>query len=80
MFRTSHALIPRRQEIIAVLSDHPFLSFDGISRRFVGVPKTTLTYDVYQLVRQGLVIKHGVTRGACYTAIERSPLLETSTI
>ena len=72
MFRTPHALIPRRQEILAVLRDHPFLSFDGIARRFVGVPKTTLTYDVYQLVKQGLVIKHGVTRGACYTAFETS--------
>lgn len=72
MIRTPHALIPRRQEILAVLHDHPFLSFDGITRRFPRVPKTTLTYDVYQLVRQGLVIKHGVTRGACYTARETS--------
>lgn len=72
MFRTPHTLIPRRQEILAVLQDHPFLSFDGIMRRFPRISKTTLTYDVYQLVRQGLVIKHGVTRGACYTALETS--------
>lgn len=61
----------KRQEIIAIIQDHPYISFDAIARRFPTVPRRTLAYDVMQLVKQGLIIKHGVTRGACYSVLKK---------
>lgn len=60
-------LLPRRQEIIRILADHPHSSFDFISRRFASIPKRTLAYDIAQLVKKDLVIKHGKTRGVVYS-------------
>ena len=64
------ALLPRRQEIFAIITDHPYITFDAIARRFPATPGRTLAYDVTALVKQGLVQKHGVTRGVCYTVKE----------
>lgn len=64
------ALLPRRQEIFAIITDHPYITFDAIARRFPATPKRTLAYDIASLIKQGLVQKHGVTRGVCYTVKE----------
>lgn len=60
------SLSPRRQEICAIISDHPFISLDGIARRFPTFTPRTIAYDVAWLVRNQRVEKFGVTRGACY--------------
>lgn len=65
-------LAPRRQEILNIIADHPYLSFNTLARRFPGIPRRTLAYDVFKLLQAKLVMKHGVTRGACYTARETS--------
>jgi len=59
-------LSPRRQEIFAIIQDHPFISFDAIARRFPSIPRRTLAHDVAQLLKQKRIKKYGVTRGACY--------------
>jgi predicted transcriptional regulator len=59
-------LLPRRREIYQIIKDHPGVSFDFISRRFVGINKKTLQYDVSQLLKSGLIKKLGVTRGVEY--------------
>lgn len=56
----------RRQEIINVIKDHPYASFDLIQRRFLSVNPKTLHYDLKKLQEQKLVIKVGTTRGAVY--------------
>lgn len=60
-------LLPRRREVYETVKNHPYITFDSLSRRFVGTPKRTLAYDLEQLVKAQLVIKHGVTRGVCYS-------------
>lgn len=60
-------LLPRRQEILAIIRDHPVCSIDGIARRFPTIPSRTISYDVQWLVSHGLVVKHGSTRGARYS-------------
>jgi len=65
-------LLPRRQEIYLLIKDHPYLSFDMIARRFPTIPKRTLSYDVNQLVKQELVLKHGQTRGVVYSVNSKS--------
>lgn len=59
-------LLPRRQEILAIIKDHPYSSFDFISRRFPAVNHKTLHYDLKQLQVKGFIIKAGKTRGATY--------------
>lgn len=59
-------LLPRRQEILAIIKDHHLVSFDFIARRFASVPKSSLHYDLKYLLNQGLVQKLGKTRGALY--------------
>lgn len=56
----------RRQEILNVLKDHPYASFDLLQRRFLSVNSKTLHYDLKKLLEQNLVIKVGATRGAVY--------------
>lgn len=56
----------RRQEIINILKDHPYSSFDFIQRRFLSVNPKTLHYDLKKLQEQNLIVKVGVTRGAVY--------------
>ncbi|HAV14816.1 MAG TPA: hypothetical protein DCX25_00575 [Candidatus Pacebacteria bacterium] len=62
-------LSPRRQEVLAIIKDHSFISFDTIARRFPSIPKRTLFHDVVYLIRCGVVQKYGVTRGASYSAV-----------
>jgi len=61
-------LPPRRQEILEIIKDHPYINLDGIARRFPTIPHRTIAYDVQQLTKKNLVNKHGETRGVCYSA------------
>ncbi len=56
----------RRREILNILKDHPYASFDLIKRRFLSVNPKTLHYDLKKLQEQNLIVKVGVTRGAVY--------------
>ena len=56
----------RRREILNVVRDHPYASFDFISRRFFNVNPKTLHYDLKKLQDQNLITKVGATRGAVY--------------
>jgi Fic family protein len=66
------SLMPRRQEIFHIISDHPHISLDGISRRFPTIPTRTISYDVNALVKKRLVIKHGETRGVRYSVLSQT--------
>lgn len=59
-------LLPRRAEIVQIISDHKIVSFDFLRRRFRAVPDRTLHNDLQQLVRLGLIEKLGATRGVMY--------------
>jgi hypothetical protein len=65
---STSALLPRRQEILQIINDHPECSLDFISRRFPTIPVRTIAYDVNWLVKHNHVIKHGETRGVVYSA------------
>jgi len=67
--RREDLLLPRRQEILYVISDHPLCSFDSIRRRFLAVKPKTLQYDISQLTKKGYVEKVGTTRGALYKRV-----------
>lgn len=58
----------RRQEILNIIADHPYASFDLIQRRFIAVNPKTLHYDLKKLQEQNLIVKVGITRGAVYQA------------
>jgi len=62
-------LLPRRQEILAIIKDHHLVSFDFIARRFASVPKSSLHYDLKYLLNRGFVQKLGKTRGVLYAII-----------
>jgi predicted transcriptional regulator len=76
MNRLIQSLSPRRQELYFLILDHAYMSFDAIARRFPGIPKRSLSYDLYMLCKQGVVVKHGVTRGASYSVMVREKDLE----
>jgi Fic family protein len=59
----------RRQEILAIIRDHPNSSFNFIHRRFIQVNQRTLHYDLLQLQKAGLIKKLGVSRGAAYAPV-----------
>jgi len=59
-------LMPRRQELLALLTDHPHSSFDFLHRRFFSIPARTLRYDLKYLCDHGYIIKIGSTNGALY--------------
>lgn len=63
-------LLPRRQEILNIIKDHPYITVNAIARRFPTIPKRTISYDVQQLLKKDLVNKHGQTRGVMYTIKE----------
>lgn len=65
-------LLPRRQEILAILRDHKMVSFDFIKRRFAKIPESSLHYDLKKLIEGGFVKKLGTTRGVMYKAIVTS--------
>lgn len=60
------SLPSRRGEILKIISDHPFISFDAISRRFSKVNTKTLHYDIKKLREKGFIMKIGETRGVTY--------------
>lgn len=59
-------LLPRRQEILAIIREHEFVSFDFIKRRFTKVPESSLHYDLKMLLKKGFIQKLGATRGVFY--------------
>lgn len=59
-------LLPRRQEVLAIIKDHKMISFNFIKRRFQKIPDSSLHYDLKILLRKGFVKKLGSTRGVVY--------------
>ncbi len=62
-------LLPRRHEILNIIRDHPYCTFEFIRRRFSTVNSKTLHYDLNQLLKAGFIRKLGKTRGVSYQAI-----------
>lgn len=62
-------LLPRRREILEIIKDHPFCSFDFISRRFLSVNPKTLHYDLQQLQKSGFIQRIGKTKGSTHKAV-----------
>jgi Fic family protein len=60
-------LLPRRQEILDIITDHPYCSADFIARRFPTMSSRTIQYDLAQLVKEKLITKHGQTKGVVYS-------------
>ena len=60
-------LLPRRQEILAVIRDHKLVSFDFIARRFRSISSRSLHYDLQHLTQKNFIKKLGATRGALYS-------------
>jgi Fic family protein len=60
-------LMPRRQELLALITDHPFASFNFIHRRFMAVPGRTIRYDLKYLSDHEYIIKLGSTKGVLYS-------------
>ena len=60
------SLLPRRQEILAIIKDHKMASFDFLKRRFYKIPDSSLHYDIRMLIKKGFIKKLGDTRGALY--------------
>lgn len=63
-------LLPRRQEILAILRDHPSCTMDFLARRFLAVSRRTLANDLSYLLRKNLIRKVGVTRGVIYEIVD----------
>ncbi len=62
-------LLPRRAEIVDIIKDHQMVTFDFLARRFVAVPKSTLHFDIKQLMKGNYIKKLGTTRGVVYTLV-----------
>jgi len=62
-------LIPRKNEVIQIVKDHPYCSFDFVKRRFLSVSAVTVHRDIADLIRRGKIEKLGSTRGAVYVAV-----------
>lgn len=65
---SQNKLIPRRREVLEVITDHPECSFDFLQRRFMGINSRTLHRDLERLQDRELIEKLGSTRGAVYVA------------
>ena len=59
-------LLPRRQEILRIIREQRFCSFDMIKRRFRKIPDSSLHYDIRALLKKGFIKKLGTTRGVVY--------------
>jgi Fic family protein len=59
-------MLPRREEILSIVTDHPRCTFDFISRRFAAINPKTLHFDIAWLLKKNLIRKLGVTRGVVY--------------
>ncbi len=68
-------LLPRRQEILQIITEQKIVSFDQIQRRFLKIPARTLRYDIKQLERNGFIQKIGSTRGALYQSKQKKDKL-----
>ncbi len=64
------SLLPRRQEILAIIREHNLVSFDFIRRRFARVPESSLHYDLKMLLKASFIKKLGSTRGVLYRIIQ----------
>jgi Fic family protein len=58
----------RRTEILQIVREHPYSSFDFLKRRFCEVNEKTLHYDLKKLQQEKYILKNGVSRGATYFA------------
>ena len=63
------SLLPRRQEVLNIITDHPYISLDSLARRFPTIPKRTISHDVNQLIKTKLITKYGKTKGVVYTSV-----------
>lgn len=61
-------LPPRQREILEIIHDHPYCSFDFLQRRFIGIKPSTLRYDVTAITKREFIKKIRKTRGATYLA------------
>ncbi len=59
-------LPPRQMEILQIIKDHPYCSFDMIHRRFPGISPSTIRYDITQITKGKFIKKIRKTRGAMY--------------
>lgn len=64
-------LLPRRAEILAIITDHVTVNFDFIRRRFLAVNQRTLRYDLQQLQKKGFIRKLGTTKGVYYEELKK---------
>jgi len=67
---SEYQLLPRRQEILNIITDHPFCSRDFIWRRFPSLSKRMIAYDLRSLLDKRLVVKHGKTKGSVYSKLK----------
>jgi Fic family protein len=63
----SEQLLPRRSEILKIITEHKIINFDSIKRRFSEVNERTLRYDIKKLTDAKFVKKLGNTRGVYYS-------------
>ena len=66
-------LLPRRQEILNIVKDHPYCSFNFLTRRFPAVNPKTLHHDLKKLQQENFITKVGVSRGSTYKATSPAP-------
>lgn len=65
----SDFLLPRRAEILVLITEQTMMNFDQIKRRFLKINERTLRYDLKQLQDKGLIKKLGTTKGVYYTKV-----------
>lgn len=65
-----YLLPPRQEEIVRIVREHVFTSFDFLRRRFKEVPERTLRYDLKKLQEKGFLIKTGITKGSFYKIVK----------
>ena len=59
----------RRREILEIIRDHPYCSFDFAWRHFPQASHSTIHYHLLILSSQGFIHKIGSTRGVTYLAV-----------
>lgn len=65
----SDYLLPRRAEILQLITEQKLMNFDQIKRRFLTLNERTLRYDLKQLQDKGLIRKLGTTKGVYYESV-----------
>ena len=66
--KPENTLLPRRQEILEIIRDHPQCSFDFLKRRFLAVNEKTLHNDLLSLQKNKFIRKLGITNKVVYIA------------